>query len=86
MLWLAYALVVLTAQAAAHGFLALVWATRGQRNIASLFFLRTGYFVLNPVFRPQGLSVMGRRYRLAAIVCVGIAIVAAGLWVGSPLP
>ncbi len=85
-LWLAYSLVAFIALAATYAFLALVWVTRGQRNIASMFFFRTGYFVLNPVFRPANLSVLGRRYRLAAIVCAAIAIVAGGLWTTCPLP
>jgi hypothetical protein len=86
MLWLAYALVTFIALAGAYGFLALVWVTRGQGNIASMFFFRTGYFALNPVFRPANLGVLGRRYRLAATVCLAIAIVAGGLWANCPLP
>ena len=79
MLWMAYFLGMLTTQVAAYVFLALVWTTRKQRNIASMFFFKTGYFVFNPLFRPGALTVSGRRYRVAAICCFGAMIVVGAL-------
>jgi hypothetical protein len=75
MLWLMVSFLVgFIAQGAAFIFLGLVWTTRRQRNIASMFFFKTGYFIFNPLLRPAGLSVLGRRYRLAAIACFVIMI------------
>ena len=71
-------LIAFIAQVAAYVFLGLTWATRGQRNVGWMFFSKTGYFVLNPLFRPAGLRAAGRRYRWGAIFCFGVMIVAIG--------
>ena len=73
--FLVWFLVGFIAQLGALVFLSLTWTTRGVA-IFPMMFLKSGYFILNPVLRPGGLTSAGRRYRLLAFLCWGVMLLA----------
>jgi hypothetical protein len=70
--WFACFLAGWLAELAAFIFLGLAWKTRGKA-VLPMIFLKPGYFIFHPIFHPTDLTLTGRRYRLLAFACFGIA-------------